>query len=197
MTRIRHFVCALVLATGLASPALAQVTEPTKQLPATLTAPAAPATMETLRFGVGGAVGGSALGAGASVRNWFGGRVGAGFELSHFSLGYFDEGISVTQLSPLVLVRFTDDRIGDDVMFRPYVGGGLNFYHTSVSSGFYGESNTSTGLQIFVGTEMVFRALPRFGISADLGFHSTGDIFEGTGIGGIGLRLVGHYYIKK
>ncbi len=86
--------------------------------------------------------------------------------------------------------------LSKDTQVRPYVGVGLNIFHASASAAFLGSaSGTSTGIEAFVGAEMVFRAMPNFGVSGDIGFYQTGT-FGGVDVGGLAIALSGHYYIK-
>lgn len=191
-------VCVLgVLVTAL--PASAQVVEPTRQPhpePGPVVAP-----VEEYTFAIGGRVGGSTLGVGATARGWLSPKVGFEAQVSRFGIGAFGASATVTQFSPAVLYRFDTQAQDGDVLVRPYAGGGLNFFHatesyTSIFGRPISESDTSIGIQLLGGAELVFRDMPRFVISLDLGYHSTGLLFDSIGVGGIAYGVSAHWYFR-
>jgi hypothetical protein len=163
------------------------------------------------QFGLGGHLGGFTLGVGANSRLWTSDRIGVQLGLSRFSIGdglSFGGGsisskVSLTQFAPLVLVRLGEPDADDDVVFRPYAGGGLNVFRSTLSvagsfpgSGFSeSSSQTDFGFQAMVGGEIGFRNAPRLTVSGDLGYYSTGTAF-GVNIGGLAYGLSVHWYIK-
>jgi hypothetical protein len=58
-------------------------------------------------------------------------------------------------------------------------------------------SDSSVGYQAFGGAEITFPSMPRFAVSADLGYRWTGDApFNGFELGGVGFTLAGHWYVR-
>ena len=57
-------------------------------------------------------------------------------------------------------------------------------------------SDSSAGFQAFSGDELSFSSLPQFALSADLGYHWSESPFAGYEMGGIGLSVAGHWYMK-
>jgi opacity protein-like surface antigen len=163
-------------------------------------------------LGVGGRVGGFALGMGGSVRLWSPGRLGLQVDVSRYSIGdrqsYAGVSVgakySVTQLGPSILYTFENPDPDEDVWLRPYIGGGLNLFRStfSTTASGYGqtakssESATDVGIQFLGGAEAIFRRFPRLGISGDLGYYTTGTPFTGLQIGGFAYGLSVHWYVK-
>lgn len=162
-------------------------------------------------LGLGGRVGGFTFGVGGSLRMWTSDAIGLQFDFSRYSIGGHDSfgGISVgldysvMQFGPSVLYRF--DTVADDgVWIRPYVGGGLNFFRTKLStqSTVFGEtevtseSQNNMGFQVVGGAETRFQSVRRLGLSADLGYYSTGTPFAGLQIGGFAYGVSVHWYLK-
>lgn len=140
------------------------------------------------KFGLGGKAGGFTFGVGASARLWPSERIGFQVDLSHYGIS----SVSILQVAPSVLFVLGDPDLDKATQIRPYAGGGVSFFRTALSS--FG-SDTGIGGQGFVGTELVFGGAPRFGLSGDLGYYSTGDFF-GITLGGFAMSVAGHYYIR-
>lgn len=157
----------------------------------TVVAPAQGQTARTDRpheVGLGGKAGGFTFGMGASARLWQSEKLGFQVDLSHYGVGQ----VGILQVAPSVLFVLGQPDLDKSTQIRPYAGGGLNFFHVSYGS-FSGD--TGIGGQGFVGAEVVFSGAPRFGVSGDLGYYSTGDFF-GVSIGGFAMSVAGHYYIR-
>lgn len=172
--------------------------------------------IERYRLGAGGHFGGSSFGIGGTMRYWATEKAAFEMQVSRFSLGFGDAsrdaefvGIetnaSILQFSPLVIAHALDQTAADsDVWLRPYVGGGLNMFRASSnltvrvgsSTERESESDTSLGAQVFGGTEIVFRDLPRLVVSVDLGYHTTGKLFNAFSVGGFAYGIGAHWYFK-
>jgi hypothetical protein len=145
-------------------------------------------------------MGGSTFGFGASARGWSDGPVGAQLEVSRAALtsaGAPDRVTSV-QFAPSLLYSLPD-RVSGSVWLRPYVGGGLDWYRVRLSSGIPGATSVSEnrwGLQTFGGGELTFANVPQFALSADVGYHWARTPFAGMDLGGLGLSVSGHWYVK-
>ena len=185
--------------------------------PATQAAPSAPAgvgirtqsaapvssvyvTPSTHMFGVGARLGGPSLGFGATARAWRHDRLGVQFEVSHYapSDSLAPESVTSLQFEPSVIYALRD-HVSDNVWLRPYAGTGINFSHQTwnPAPGTGAPlSDNKVGGQIFGGAEVTFPGLPKLAVSADLGYHWTPNAFPGVSLGGLGLSLAGHWYIK-
>ncbi|MEQ1574330.1 MAG: hypothetical protein ABMA15_04860 [Vicinamibacterales bacterium] len=139
-------------------------------------------------IGLGGKAGGFTFGVGASARVWQSEKLGFQVDISHYGIS----SVGILQVAPSVLFVLGKPNLDKPTQIRPYAGGGVNFFRVSYSS--FG-SDTGIGGQGFVGAELVFEGAPKFGLSGDLGYYSTGDFF-GVNVGGFALSLMGHYYIR-
>jgi hypothetical protein len=198
-------------ATGQASPSMSPA--PSTGPAANLQAARAPAvepssqtgpgslTPTTHLVGLGGRMGGSTLGVGARARTSIGRRLGLQLELSRYSVTNTPalEQLTSVQFAPSVLFSLPD-KLTDYVWIRPYVGGGITTYHSTLGSTTPGVvapvSDNSVGRQFFGGTELTFAAAPRFTLSADYGYRSPQTPFENFELGGPGFALSGHWYVK-
>jgi hypothetical protein len=184
---------------------------PTPQIVVGATAPTAFAP-EHRRLALGGRLGGFTFGVGGSLRGWTNDRFAIQFDISRYSIGSSSSfgGVSVgldysvMQFGPSVLYSFPLENQGDGVWVRPYAGGGLNVYRTTLKSRASGfgitdetaESETNLGFQVVGGAELRFRQVPRLGVSADLGYYSTGTPFLGIQIGGFAYGAAVHWYLR-
>jgi hypothetical protein len=152
------------------------------------------------RFGVGGQVGGSAVGAGLSVRGWTTSqKIGVQFDVTHSSMtnDVFFTRMSSTQVGPRVLYAFRD-HVSDSTWVRPYLGAGAHMLRASVNDGATGLSMSSTKMaaQLFGGAEMTLAAVPRLGLSADVGYQWYQSPFVGYTLDGMMMSVSAHWYLK-
>ena len=137
------------------------------------------------RFGVGLA------NIGPSVRYWMDSK--KGFQVD----GYFRSsyGYSVAAISPSFIAHFKEPKMSESLMFAPYWGGGITYYHFDNGYNDYycgrfdscSSSNISFGG--FLGSEMVINKVPKLALSGQAGFYS--GIY---GYGGFGIGFGAHYY---
>jgi hypothetical protein len=152
------------------------------------------------RFGVGGQIGGSAVGAGFSVRGWSKSqKIGIQFDVTHSSMtnDVFFTSMSSTQFGPRMLYAFRD-RVSDRTWLRPYVGAGAHVLRASVDDPITGisASDTRMAAQFFGGTELTLSAAPRLGLSADVGYQWYRSPFVGYTLDGMMMTLSAHWYLK-
>jgi SH3 domain-containing protein len=164
-------------------------------------------TPATHLIGVGGRIGGSTRGAGstlgfgATARAWSRDKFGAQLEVSHFALTRLEAPGRVTsiQFEPSVLYRLPD-HVADYLWVRPYLGSGVNLRRQTLSTATPGAgpsvSENQFGLQAFGGGELTFAGVPRFALSVDLGYHWVRTSFAGVDLGGPGVSVSGHWYMK-
>jgi len=148
-------------------------------------------------LGVGGRVGGPGVGVGVAARGWSRERVGVQVELSRFTPANDPGRQATVQLAPSVIYAFRD-HVFDYWWLRPYIGAGPSLQHRG-SDVLPGEndplSGTTFGFQAFGGGEFTFASLPRFALSADLGYRQQPP-YAGVDRGGFGLVVSGHWYLK-
>jgi hypothetical protein len=154
----------------------------------------------THRFGVGGQVGGSAVGAGFSARGWTSSqKFGVQLDVTHQSMAndVFFTRMSSTQVGPRVLYAFRD-HVSDSTWVRPYVGAGAHVLRASVSDPATGLSTSDTRMaaQFFGGAELTLSAVPRLGLSADVGYQWYQSPFVGYTLDGMMVGVSAHWYLK-
>ena len=154
----------------------------------------------THRFGLGGQVGGSAVGAGFSARGWSSSqKFGVQFDVTHHAMtnDVFFTRMSSTQIGPRVLYAFRD-HVSDRTWLRPYVGAGAHVLRASVTDPLTGLAVSDTGMaaQFFGGTEVTLSAAPRLGLSADVGYQWYESPFVGYTLDGMMMTVSAHWYLK-
>jgi hypothetical protein len=158
-------------------------------------------TPATHVLGVGGRMGGATLGGfGASARAWRHDRLGVQVEVSRYALtsSLTPGRLTSVQIEPSALYSLPD-RVTDYFWLRPYVGSGATLRRQTLKSGAAtAEELTDTGLgvQAFGGTELTFAGVPHFALSADLNYHWLRRPIAGFDVGGLGLSVAGHWYVK-
>ena len=158
----------------------------------------APSSGTTHSFGVGALMGGPALGLGVSARGWSHRRLGVQFDLTHYSVSSpIDLGsMSSTEFGPSVLFSF-NDHVADYTWLRPYIGAGMNFYKSSLTSPLLGDmSDSRFGSQMFGGGELSFASVPQFAVSTQISYRWFNEPRQGYDLGGVGVSLAGHWYLK-
>ena len=171
-------------------------TQTGNRLPVRTTSPSSSGT--THKFGVGVLMGGPAFGLGVGVRGWSHKRLGVQFDLAHYETSSpIDLGsMSTTDFGPSVLFSF-NDRVADYTWLRPYIGAGMNFYKSSLTSPLLGDmSDSRYGSQMFGGAELSFASLPQFAVSTQLSYRWFNEPRQGYDLGGVGVSLAGHWYMK-
>lgn len=151
--------------------------------------------------GLGGVMGGPTLGFGATARTWSRNSLGFQFAVARdsFTGPSTTERFTTTQFSPSVLYALRD-RVSDYVWVRPYIGGGAGLRRQTVSpvAAAAGESvsQNSLAIQGFGGGELTFPSVPRFALSADMGYAWVKSPMAGFDDGGVTFSVSGHWYIK-
>ena len=150
--------------------------------------------------GLGGLMGGSPFGFGASARASVGGRFRVQLEASRDAAtsAAAQQHLTSVQFAPSLLY-FLPDKVTDYVWMRPYVGGGLTMYHSTLSGTSAAGSSVSDntlGRQAFGGVEVALAGAPRFTLSADFGYRWRQTPFDGFELGGRKLSVSGHWYVK-
>jgi len=153
----------------------------------------------THRFGVGGQVGGSAMGAGFSARGWTSSqKFGVQIDVTHSSMSneVFFTRMSATQVGPRVLYAFRD-HVSDSTWVRPYVGAGAHVLRASLTDpAGVAMSDTRMSAQFFGGAELTLSAVPRLGLSADVGYQWYQSPFVGYTLDGMMVGVSAHWYLK-
>lgn len=149
--------------------------------------------------GFGGQMTGATFGYGGTMRAWPEGRLGVQVDLSRTSMtsATAPGSMTSTQFAPSALYSITD-RVTDYVWFRPYVGSGVSFIReklTGLPDDVNQNANT-IGLRVFGGAELTVAAVPRLGVSADVGYRWAETSFSGFETRGLGFSISAHWYVK-
>ncbi len=151
--------------------------------------------------GLGGQMSGATPGFGFTSRIWSRSRLGVQLDLSRSTMTTTasPERVRSTQFAPSVIYSLRD-YVSDSVWLRPYFGGGAAFTRSKLSSGTpevsASVSDSSLGFRGFGGAEVTIPNMPRFAISADLGYQWSKQPFAGFDLGGLGFSISGHWYVK-
>jgi hypothetical protein len=159
-------------------------------------------------FGLGGQLGISNRGAGASTRLFFGERLGVNLNASWHkhpsfttSSGTYSRSTFVTHPSFIFLLTKPDP--SKDVDLRPYAGAGASYVSTSrprfiVPTGTITTQRTSgTGGHVFGGVEMTFSEADWMTISAEGIYYKLPSAFVNRAlVGGFNYLLAVHFYLK-
>ena len=151
--------------------------------------------------GLGGQMSGVTPGFGFTSRIWSRSRLGVQLDLSRSTLtsAGSPERVRSTQFAPSVIYSLRD-YVSDSVWLRPYFGGGGAFTRSQLSSGTpevsASVSDSSLGFRAFGGAEVTIPNVPRFAVSADLGYQWSHQPFDGFELGGLGFSISGHWYVK-
>ena len=107
--------------------------------------------------------------------------------------------VTAVQFTPSVIYSLRD-RLSDYVWLRPYFGGGGAFTRATLKSTTPGDltsmSDNTLGVRAFGGAEVTFSSIPRFAVSADLGYLWAQQSFDGFALDGLGFALSAHWYVK-
>lgn len=152
------------------------------------------------RFGMGGQIGGSAVGSGFSARGWSKSqKFGVQMDVTHHAMTneVFFTRMSSTQFGPRVLYAFRD-HVSDSTWVRPYAGAGAHVLRASVTDPVSGVamSDTRMAAQFFGGTELTLAAVPRLGLSADVGYQWYQSPFVGYTLDGMMMTVSAHWYFR-
>ncbi len=149
--------------------------------------------------GIGGRIGGPTLGVGVSARAWSRKRLGIQFEALRYGLitAAVPGHVTSMQLAPSLLYSVAD-RVTDFVWIRPYLGAGASLHRQTfaVPGATDSVSNSSLGAQAFGGSEFTFPSVPRFALSADVGYRWLRTPFPGFELGGPSVSISGHWYTR-
>ena len=144
---------------------------------------------------------GATPGYGFTSRIWSRKRLGVQLDLSQTTMTstLSPERLRSTQFAPS-LIYSLPDYVGDSLWLRPYFGGGAALTRSKLTSGTpevsAAVSESVFGLRGFGGAEFTIPNMPRFAISADLGYQWSQQPFAGFDLGGVGFALSGHWYVK-
>jgi hypothetical protein len=92
------------------------------------------------------------------------------------------------------------DHVSDYVWIRPYVGSVASFRRQTLKrsgpEAIEPASDNGMGLRVFAGSELTFASLPRFGLSAELGYRRFQTTFPAFEPDRLSVSIAGHWYVK-
>jgi hypothetical protein len=151
-------------------------------------------------FGVGGLVG-SMSNVGATARAWKNNRLGiqVGFTRDAMTSAGGAGRVTSMQFEPGVVYGLFD-HVSDYVWIRPYVGSAVSVRHQTLSIAapvaLESTADSGVGFRVFAGSELTFASIPRFGLSADLGYRRFPTSFPGFEADPLSVSISGHWYIR-
>jgi hypothetical protein len=158
------------------------------------------ASLPSHRVGLGGRLGTGAVGYAATARAWSRGPLGVQIEAgrSTFTSAVVPEQVSSMQIAPSVIYTLPN-LITNALWARPYAGTGMSIHRSTlrgVAPGIPGSVDTGLGAQAFGGAELTWANLPQLAVSADLRHQWAPAPFSGFDLGGFGVSISAHWYIR-
>jgi len=155
----------------------------------------------THNVGFGGRLGGAPVGDfGVTARVWS--RQRFGVQLDAFRSAITSEvapgRVTSMEFAPS-LIYLLRDHVTDNVWLRPYVGGGAVLRRSTLKIApdvLDPVTDSTFGFRTFGGAEVTFPSVPRFAVSADLGYLWSDDPFPGFEQDRLRFSVSGHWYVK-
>ena len=138
---------------------------------------------------------------GATGRVWSRNRVGVQFEMFRDARtnAATAQRVASLQVAPSVLYALPN-AVSDYFWLRPYVGGGATIGHSTLRStnslDVSSSSHKALGIQMFGGGEVTFAGVPRFALSADVGYQKARAGFAGFERRRLRFALSGHWFVR-
>jgi hypothetical protein len=151
-------------------------------------------------LGLGARMGNSPTGFGVGARAWRRKGFGAQVDVSRYAIdsAVTAQRLTSMEIEPSVIFALPDS-VGDYLWVRPYVGSGMLIQGQSLNNGQPGAASTKSngwGWQAFGGGEVTFAGAPQLAVSADVGYRRLNTPVEGFDLGGVGLSISAHWYVK-
>lgn len=149
--------------------------------------------------GLGGRIGTRAIGVAIAGRAWAHGPLGVQIEAgqSTYTSVVAPGQLRSMQLAPSIMYS-PPNRVTNAIWARPYIGAGVNIYRSTLrdSLGVSDAVRHGFGSQVFGGAELTWARLPQFAMSADLRQQWAPPPFNGFELGGVGVSMSAHWYVK-
>jgi hypothetical protein len=150
--------------------------------------------------GVGGLVA-SMNSFGATARAWPTDRLGIqlAFVRDAMTSDVAPGRVTSLRLEPGVVFGLFD-HVSDYLWIRPYVGSVLSVRRQTLKgsppAGLEPVSDNDMGFRVFGGSELTFAGVPRFGLSAEVGYRRFPTPFPGFEADRLTVSIAGHWYLK-
>ena len=169
------------------------------QAPRTTTLPRRAPSLPSHVIGLGGRMGSREIGFAATGRAWTLGPLGVQIEAGRSTrTSAFAPGqLTSLQLAPSVMYS-PPDLVTNAIWARPYIGAGVDFYRSTLRSTIGGGDAVDRllGSHIVGGAEITWANLPQFAVSADARRQWAPPTFPGFELGGFGVSLSAHWYVR-
>lgn len=150
--------------------------------------------------GFGGRMGRAPVDFGATARLWSRQRFGVQVEVLRSAQTSVESPGRVTTLEfAPSLIYMLRDHVTSNFWVRPYAGTGASLRRSSFKlTPDTGDpvTDSSLGFRAFGGAEVTFPNVPRFAVSADLGYLWADTPFVGFDPGGVRFSVSGHWYVR-
>jgi hypothetical protein len=144
-------------------------------------------------------MGPKAIGFAATGRAWTRGPFGVQIEAgqSTYTSAVAPEQLKAMQLAPSVIYS-PPNLVTYAIWARPYIGAGINLYRSTLRSTLGGPVivGNSLGSQVLGGAEFTWASVPPFTVSADFRHRWAPPTFAGFELGGHGVSLSVHWYVR-
>lgn len=194
-------------ATEVAVPATGPVSAPNAltsevqipQAPRTTTLPRRPPSLPSHVIGLGGRMASREIGFAATGRAWAYGPFGVQIEAGRptYTSAAAPGQLRSLQLAPSVMYS-PPDLVTNAIWARPYIGAGVDLHRATLRSTVGGAAAVDhlLGSHLFGGAEFTWANLPQFTLSADVRQQWAPPTFPGFELGGFGVSLSAHWYVK-
>ncbi len=185
-----------------AGPALASnalTSDVQTQAPRTTTLPRRAPSLPSHVIGFGGRMASREIGFAATGRAWTHGPFGVQIEAGRptYTSAVAPGQVRSLQLAPSVMYS-PPDLVTNAIWARPYVGAGVDLHRATLRAT-VGDADVVDhlfGSHIFGGAEFTWANLPQFTLSADVRQQWAPPTFPGFALGGVGVSLSAHWYVK-
>jgi hypothetical protein len=169
------------------------------QAPRTTTLPRRGSSLPSHVIGLGGRMASRQMGFAATGRAWTYGPFGVQIEAGRptYTSAVAPGQLRSLQVAPSVMYS-PPDLVTNAIWARPYVGAGVDLHRTTLrsTSGDADVVDHLLGSHIFGGAEFTWANLPQFTLSADVRQQWAPPTFPGFELGGFGVSLSAHWYVK-
>jgi hypothetical protein len=157
-----------------------------------------PVSLPSHLVGVGGALGNGPRGFAATARAWSRDRFGVQIEIGQSTRTGAATHLRSAQFVQS-LIYSLPNLVSNTFWVRPYVGSGINVYHSTLSSAIPGIADavdSGFAYQVLGGAELTWANLPQVALSAGVRQQFAPHTPAAFDLGGFGVALSAHWYIR-
>ena len=169
------------------------------QAPRATTLPRRASSLPSHIIGLGGRIASREIGFAVTGRAWTYGPFGVQIEAGRptYTSAVAPGQLRSLQLAPSILYT-PPDLVTNAIWARPYIGAGVDLHRATLRSTVGGAEVVDhvLGSHVFGGAEFTWANLPQFTLSADMRQQWAPPTFPGFELGGFGVSLSAHWYVK-